>query len=430
VLLLFWIETRKAVLRVLRSVAVRKTKLQPWLTLGFVQLIATAVLWQLRERHPVADSLILLIASQSESVFLFPEMGATYLTFLAATKAGPSLGLSPAASIQLLVCLFGGLTLISMIRISDFLASHREMRAFIVAYPLSAGMVRVFAGHIEVYAMVLCGGTLLLLTVCAYFKDRCNLLLPCFVLGVNLWLHLQFLCLVPSVLALPVLKHPARPLKLAPTFVSLATVVAPTVVFLLVMFLTGQEHSLKAAWMTCERVLNLRPDPELPNRWVGFSRETTTYALFSMSQLKYLFNAFYLLAPSALLVLPLFAVFSPKRLIKSPQARFLVLAAVPLVLYAFVLRPIWGPYDWDLFSLTALFLSFLAAHLLTAWLSERSRPDLAVWIIVAGLLFVAVPFLWIGISVSHAAGPFAPDRFSWSLFEAGTPAFQRFSSWF
>jgi hypothetical protein len=429
VLLFCWIGSRKAVSRALRAIAERKTKLHPRLLLGVVLVLVTAVLWQLRERHPVADSLILLITSQSDSAFLFPEMGATYLTFFAATKAGPLFALSPAASIQLLVCLFGGLTLMAMIRASEFLTPDREIRAFILAYPLSAGMARIFAGHIEVYAIVLCGGTVYLWTVCSYFKDKCSLALPCFVLGMNLWLHLQFLCLLPSVLALPVLKHPGRPLKLTPAASSLALVVAPTLVFLLAMYFAGHEHSLKAAWITCERILNLRPDPELPSRWVGINRKATTYALFSTGQLKYLLNAFYLLAPSAILVLPLFAVFSPKRLFNSPEARFLVIACVPLVLYAFALRPIWGPYDWDLFSLTALFLSFLAAHLLAAWLSERSRPDLAVWLIVAGLLLVAVPFLWIGISVSNAAGPFAPDRFNWSLFEAGTPAFQRFSLW-
>ena len=41
-------------------------------------------------------------------------------------------------------------------------------------------------------------------------------------------------------------------------------------------------------------------------------------------------------------------------------SRFLLAANVPLLVYALTLRPIWGPFDWDLFAITAFFLAALA----------------------------------------------------------------------
>lgn len=434
VLLICWPPASKKIAYWLRTVARWTPNGHPLMVLGAIQLTVTLLFWFLRERIPVADSLILLFSAQSGSAFLLPEMGATYLAFFAAVKVGPLIQLSPAESIQLLVCLFGGLAVVAIIRVARFLAPDRESRAFVVSFLLCSGMLRIFAGHIEVYAMVLCGGIIYLWAACSYLREKCDFRLPCVVLGIDLWLHLAFICLVPSLLLLPNLKTQAPQLKLARRVIDLLWVALPTALFLLAMHVAGQDHSLKAAWLTCERILNLRPDPMLPNRWVGFGLDdgslTATYTLFSASQFKYLVNAFFILAPWSLPVLVFLAVLSPKRLIETKEARFLSIVCLPLLLYAFALRPIWGPYDWDLFSLTALYVSFLAAHIWIAGMPERPVPDFVVFWLVAGLLFIAIPFLWMGVSVSYPAGPFAPQAFDWSLFEPGTPKYRSFSHWF
>ena len=122
--------------------------------------------------------------------------------------------------------------------------------------------------------------------------------------------------------------------------------------------------------------------------------------------LKYLANSFFLLAPAAIPLL-LFLTASARRFTATPQAIFLSVAALSTLLYSVVLRPIWGPYDWDLFSLTAVCVMCLAAYLL---LVEFDQPRLAHFYLVlisGSLLLAAIPLLLAGLATPVDAGPFS-----------------------
>jgi hypothetical protein len=105
------------------------------------------------------------------------------------------------------------------------------------------------------------------------------------------------------------------------------------------------------------------------------------------------------------------AALARRALLASRAARLLCVAAAPLVPYAFVLNPIWGPYDWDLFALLAFLLALLAGHVLAAQAALSSRYEPGVSLVTATHLFVTIPLLWIGLGAPIAAGPFAPDAF-------------------
>jgi hypothetical protein len=129
--------------------------------------------------------------------------------------------------------------------------------------------------------------------------------------------------------------------------------------------------------------------------------------VLSAAHLKYLANAFFLLAPSALPIALCTALLSPRRLIETAEAKVLTTASLSLLLYASVVRPVWGPYDWDLFSLTALLVAALAAHVTVRCLDHPALANFAVLTIGGSLLLVAIPFLVIGASSAYPAGPFA-----------------------
>jgi hypothetical protein len=155
----------------------------------------------------------------------------------------------------------------------------------------------------------------------------------------------------------------------------------------------------------------------------------TDYALLSFAQLKYLANAGYILAPAAIPILVAFALFSRRRIVATPIARFLLSGCVPLFAYALALRPFWGPYDWDLFALTALFSAVLAAHLLAQWCEDGGDEDVAWRLVLAAHVLVTIPILWIGVSVSHPAGPFSEHGFSLLQSKPGTAAHQALKPW-
>jgi hypothetical protein len=179
-------------------------------------------------------------------------------------------------------------------------------------------------------------------------------------------------------------------------------------------------------------VLGLSDDPNTVHRWVrGWGGEPgigTDYVFLSLPHLKYLVNALHLLcawAAPALLLL----VSRPTRFLSTPTARFLTAASLPLVGYAVVLRPVWGPFDWDLFSLTVLFVASLSAHLLASALPETTFQHTIVWLVGFNLLFVGLPLVAAGFAPIHAAGPFAIETFDPGMTDPSSAALAEIAPW-
>jgi hypothetical protein len=180
-------------------------------------------------------------------------------------------------------------------------------------------------------------------------------------------------------------------------------------------------------------VLGGNPDPTARRWWVrgfgGAPSVGTDVVLLSRAQLKYLANAAHILAPATLPVLVAFALAAPRRFVATPAAAFLGAAALPLTAYAFLLRPFWGPFDWDLFSLTALCLSLLAAHLLLTSLRARELRLVLPWLTGFQLLFVTLPFLLAGAVDGRGDGPFRRGAWKFDLQKAGTPPPAHVAPW-
>jgi hypothetical protein len=163
--------------------------------------------------------------------------------------------------------------------------------------------------------------------------------------------------------------------------------------------------------------------------WGSYESIGTDVVFLSRAHLKYLANAFYLLAPGTVPLLVALALRAPRSLAATPTARFLLAAALPLVVYAGVDRPFWGPYDWDLFSIPVLCLSCLAVHALCLRLSRRALGHLLAWVVGFQLAFVGVPFLLAGALEVRPAGPFFPRGPLVDLPRAATPPPDDLAPW-
>jgi len=248
-------------------------------------------------------------------------------------------------------------------------------------------------------------------------------------------MHFSAVCLIPSLLLLPRLSARAGTARqeAGRIIAGLALAASPSVVFLLVFWMLGAGVEFEQRWEVVSEILGTSDDPNALNRWVrGWGGEPslgTDFVFLSLPHLKYLGNAAHVLAPGALPILVWFAWRNPRGFRATAPARFLLAACLPLLVYALTLRPIWGPFDWDLFAITAFFLAALSAHLLHAALRDPMYAHVVIWIVGFSLLFVGIPLLLMGVATPVDAGPFAVGEFDFHSIEPTSASFKTLEPW-
>ena len=372
---------------------------------------AAIVLWLVRERRMYGDSNILLYNAAAGSAFLFPDIGATFL-FQLCQRVATALGTSGQSVLQVVVAIAGGATIAIFARVARALAPDADRALLLLLLVLGGGLARVLAGHVEVYAFVLLCAAIYFRAALACLDDDAPVWKPALAFGLGLWMHLSFSFLAPSLLLVVLLSCKGELGAMPRTVLRAALVAAlPVTVFLVAMGLLGHTAELAQALETLKRWGGLEPSPVGHEAFLrspfADSGAGTRYAVLSAGHVKYLANAFFVLAPASLPVLAGVLVLAPRRLFASREVAFLGIASLFMLLYALVVRPVWGPYDWDLFSLTALCLATLAATLLVRTLPEPPLRELGFVLVAGTLLVVTIPFVAIGIAPRHAAGPFA-----------------------
>ena len=263
----------------------------------------------------------------------------------------------------------GGITTVLVIRATRYLAPAHVGSATLLI--VGGGLIRIFAGHVEVYAFLFVALAAYLWTALLYLCGRTSWPVPCLALGVAVWLHLSALCLIPSLVLLPWIKPPTVSIRrdLLRGVIGVALVSVPLLLFLLTMLLFGHLTDLTRAWSTALEIAGIGVDRAAVSRWLrGWSSGPsigTDYVILSLPHLKYLINAAYVLAPALIPALLALAVLRPRSFVSTPVARFLFVAGLPLLAYSLVLRPVWGPFDWDVFAITAFFWTSLTQTLVS-----------------------------------------------------------------
>ena len=150
----------------------------------------------------------------------------------------------------------------------------------------------------------------------------------------------------------------------------------------------------------------------------------------SRAQLKYLANAAFILCPSAIPVLVFLFAIGRRKLGRDTTALFLAALCLPLIVYAFALRPFWGPYDWDLFSITGFALILFQAYALEILIEPSRLRHIAVWLVSFQMFFVAAPFVALRDIPERDAGPFFQDGYmSLGIGRASTPPLPALAPW-
>ncbi len=360
--------------------------------------------WWLRERQLYGDSNVLMLMAARGAWFLVPDPGATFLFRLAHVSA-QLLGLEALAVTQLFVCLAGTTAVGCFAGLGAQLPQSRPHA--MAALVLCGGVARTFFGHVEVYAFVVAAAGAYLWAAAAFLSGRGSWWRPALALGCGLLLHFSFAFLLPSLLVLYALAG-ARERWLRRSAAGLLLAALPGALFLLALLLAGREEDLLRAWSALREISGASADE---SRWLRWPWQPpgpgTDFPMLSTRHGKYLLNAAFVLAPAGLLLWLGQLLRRPRSLVERPLAAFLASASLGTLLYALLLRPMWGPYDWDLFSLGAVCLaSWAACAFLTGADEDRSR-GLVTLAVGASLLLVTLPFVAIGMGLGRPAGPFA-----------------------
>ncbi|MDG2050879.1 MAG: hypothetical protein P8M78_12020 [Myxococcota bacterium] len=391
-------------------------------------LLITGALWLLREREIAGDSLILSAAVHAGYAYIFPEVGATALGALAYRLLAP-LGFSVFAAAQLLSCAFGAATALILSRACARFGDGRSgLGPPLAALILSAGLLRVFAGHIEVYPAVLMFSSLYLWAAMGTLDRRVGLWVPGLALGFTIWSHVAALFLIPSlwVLCGLTLPSPSAMRWLRRSLGATAWAALPGLVFLLWAFSIGPESDADRLVATMLEIAGVQPAALPKSWWVRFSSEAPIpgvgldYAFLSLAHLKYLANAFHVLAPAGLFILAISLAKTPREFL-SPKSLFLGSAAAATGVYATLVRPFWGPFDWDLFAVTGLFFGALAAQLLASPPARRFFNEVVAVAIGFQLVYIGLPFVLLAAIETRPAGPFATGVFPTEFFRGAPP---------
>jgi hypothetical protein len=387
-------------------------------------------LWLLRERSLLADSAVLVAVAHSDHAFIFPEVGATTL-LRGIARVAPLLGINAIEGMRALACVCGGAAAWLLLRVARELAPGRSA-AVLALCVLSGGLLRVFAGRIEVYAPLLVAILAYLWLALRALRGGGSSALPGLCLGVAIWIHASSVLLLPSLCALVALRSaPARGRDAARELAKLLLLAgAPLALFLAAHGALSGSASILDAWVRALEILGGGSRAGGTRWWVrgwgGAPSIGTDVVWLSAAHLKYLSNSFTLLIPALLPALALLLGLRPRALVAGAQGRWLAIGALPLICYALALRPFWGPWDWDLFALTAL---LLACSCLRALAALRLAPGLLVACIGFQLCFFGIPLLWIGAGAPREVGPFGFRDFDYDLRLPARPPPERLAPW-
>ncbi len=411
-------ETRNGLIRAGRWIAEQLTRLSQGSRDGLLLGAALAFLWICRERVLLGDSVLLASVLHAPQRLAIAETGSV-LVMHELYRAAMAVGLPGIQSTQLVMCALGAAAVVLLTRAARLATPEGRGAACIPLLVFSGGIAAALAGRIETQALAIAASSLYLWRALRFLSGEGGLTGPALALGVAAWLQPACLLLLPGLLLLPRWTGRGRVLPaLGLALLPLALHVA--------LFLAVNPRGLPFATVV-SGVLGWAQG--WVRLWGGRSSLGTDYVMLSRGHLKYLANAAFVLHPIVLpLGMVLLAAFR-RRLFASPAASFVAVSTAGLVITAFTIRPVWGPFDWDLFAVPALFTAF-AVGMGVARIESRSfRTHVAIAGAGLQIFFVGIPMLGIGQGASIEAGPLVLEKFELRLNRTGKRPPRHIAPW-
>jgi hypothetical protein len=368
--------------------------------------------------------------------FIFPDAGATWIIFRL-SRLALLLDLPFYSLVRLGSCLAGGTTVSLLVSMSrrGMLGPVRPF-GLSTGLLLSAGLVRAFIGRVETYPFLLVAVAAYVWLALRFLRNGRGWYLTCFMAGIAVWLHAAAVGLALSLAILPRLASSDLAFGRWCGLLFRGALVAalPFMAFIAGAIAFGDDFSLNESIASAVEILGGN-DAETARRWWvrGWGGEPsigTDVVFASRAQLKYLANAAFILCPSAIPVLVFLFAIGRRKLGRDTTALFLAALCLPLIVYAFALRPFWGPYDWDLFSITGFALILFQAYALEILIEPSRLRHIAVWLVSFQMFFVAAPFVALRDIPERDAGPFFQDGYmSLGIGRASTPPLPALAPW-
>ena len=310
---------------------------------------------------------------------------------------GRTWNLSPELAYRFFSYLSGFIYLLLTFPVAQTIGTTLRERLLVLGFLLTPGYMQFFFGYVETYAILMPAVLLYLLVCIRALRGEGHFWMAPVVLGLTIPLHFTITTLVPSLLVLAMYQSKDQSLS-RKTASLLTSVVGTGAIAVAILLIQGIDPFGYLTGLRVNHFLPLwsEPDPFQP------------YRLFSWGHLCDIINLLLLVAPAAILALPL-ALGWPKRN-SSIQVFLMSTFAFPLLL-VWLVNPEIGTFrDWDVLALPALPLTLWAA---AAMVNSRDGrvPITRIGLIVCSAAALHTS-LWIGLN-SHAAA--AETRFVHNL---------------
>ena len=312
-------------------------------------------------------------------------------------QAGQIWDLSPEFANRFFSYFSGLLYLLLIYPITRILGQNQGERTLIWGFLLSAGYIQFFYGYVETYPILTPAVLLYLLVGMQVIRRRCAFWVPVMVLGLTIPLHFTMVVILPSLIVLGYQRY-RECSWVYRTAISLIALVVVSLIVASILLIQGINPLDYLAGVRANHFLSLWSEPDAYQ----------PYKLFTWSHLLDIINQLLLVAPAAILSLPLII----GRLGKNRSDHLFLLSAFAFpLLFVWLVNPEVGAFrDWDVLALPALPLTLWAAMALVERLS--GRPQFAHASLMICFAAAMHTVLWVGINARAGA---AESRFVYNV---------------
>lgn len=254
-----------------------------------------------------------------------------------------------------IVSVFAGLCFAILAHlIANAMAPDAVTRTLATAVLILQGYALLFFGYVETYSVLVAASALYVYGAVLYCKGRVPMVIPAAILALVICLHLSAIVLLPSLVALLLVRSSPKPLW-GVGAVAIAPLGALGLLLLLEYPLVGPEDTV----FLRHTLPLMRPLPD-----------NAAYTLFSLSHFVDVGNAILLGAPAFVVGFPVYFV---GRRIDAMDVWFLS-ACVPAVAMIWLINPEIGAFrDWDILAFPSFFLAASVVHRCVTSLEGRQR---------------------------------------------------------
>ncbi len=263
-------------------------------------------------------------------------------------------------------------------------------RTIILGFLLSAGLIELFYGYVETYALLIPATLLYLVLGIQSIQGTRSLLLPSLVLGFLMAMHFAMVSLVPSLLILAWVRmkvHSGEVEDVGKMRYLLAhfgpTLLTPAVT-ILVLGIIGFDP---VNYLSSSKGTHLLP-------FTGALTFHQHYRLFSLEHFSDVLNQYLLIAPAAVMGIA----FLGRRVFRmGDEPVYLMVATLVPFLFSFLANPEVGAFrDWDVFAFPGLPMTLWVAVMFCGAFQDTERLKQAGFVIVSAALVHTG--LWVGVN--------------------------------